>query len=62
MDHHGIAVGANFTDSDPPQALLDVRAKQILKPRNGTAVLALKDVDASMVSASRSGLRGRDPG
>jgi predicted ATPase len=38
-DRHGIAVGPNFTDSDPPQALLDVRAKQILKPGGGTAVL-----------------------
>lgn len=38
-DRHGIAVGPNFTDSDPPQALLDVRAKQILKPGGGIAEL-----------------------
>lgn len=38
-DRHGIAVGPNFIDSDPPQALLDVRAKQILKPGGGIAVL-----------------------
>lgn len=36
------AVGANFTDSDPPQALLDVRAKAIL--REATAVLGQFDV------------------
>lgn len=49
-DHHGIAVGANFTDSNPPQALLDVRGKQILKPRNGTAVLAQLDAEALEVA------------
>jgi predicted ATPase len=42
-DHHGISVGANFTDSDPPQALLDVRAKAILR-EGATAVLGQFDV------------------
>jgi hypothetical protein len=30
-DRHGIAVGSTFTGTEPPQALLDVRAKAILK-------------------------------
>jgi predicted ATPase len=45
MDEHGIAVGSNFTDSEPPQALMDVRGKSILKPSGGTAVLGQLDVD-----------------
>jgi hypothetical protein len=50
-DHHAIAVGAQFTDSAPPAALLDVRGKQILKPRNGTAVLG--QFDASAVDVAK---------
>lgn len=38
-DYHGISVGENFCDSDPPQALLDVRAKTILKEGGSTPVL-----------------------
>ena len=38
-DHHAIAVGAGFTDSAPPAALLDVRGKEILRPSGGGAVL-----------------------
>jgi hypothetical protein len=38
-DRPGIAVGPNFMDSEPSRALLEVRAKQILKPRGGIAVL-----------------------
>jgi predicted ATPase len=49
-DHHGIAVGANFTDTEPPQALLDVRAKSILKPTGGTAVLGQFDTSAVEVA------------
>lgn len=49
-DRHGIAVGPNFTDSDPPQALLDVRAKQILKPGGGIAVLGQFNVSAHQVA------------
>jgi predicted ATPase len=45
MDQHGIAVGSNFTDSEPPQALMDVRGKSILRPIGGTAVLGQLDVD-----------------
>lgn len=29
-DEHGLAVGATFTDRDAPQALMDVRAKEVL--------------------------------
>lgn len=43
-DRHAIAVGSTFTDSDAPPALLDVRAKQILRPGNGAAVLGQFDV------------------
>jgi energy-coupling factor transporter ATP-binding protein EcfA2 len=45
-DHHGLSVGAHFTDSDPPQALLDVRAKQILRPSGGMAVMGQFDASA----------------
>ena len=45
-DNHAIAVGAQFTNSDAPPALLDVRAKQILKARNSTAVLGQFDASA----------------
>lgn len=45
MDQQGIAVGSNFTDSEPPQALMDVRGKSILRPSGGTAVLGQLDVD-----------------
>ena len=45
-DRHGIAVGPTFIDIDPPQALLDVRAKQILKPGGGTAVHGQFDATA----------------
>jgi len=48
-DHHGISVGANFTDSDPPQALLDVRAKAIFK-EGSTPVLGQFDVSALEVA------------
>ena len=50
-DHHAISVGANFTDTAPPAALLDVRGKQVLKPRNGTAVLGQFDASAVDVAA-----------
>ena len=42
-DQHAIAVGSTFTESDAPQALLDVRAKQILRPSNGAAILGQFD-------------------
>lgn len=44
--HHALAVAATFTDSGAPQALLDVRAKEILRPPSGTAVLGQFDVSA----------------
>lgn len=50
-DHHAISVGANFTETAPPAALLDVRGKQILKPRNGTSVLGQFDASAVDVAA-----------
>jgi hypothetical protein len=56
-DHHGISVGANFTDSEPPQALLDIRAKRILKTGSApvlaqfdaTAIDVAKHLDATAV-------------
>lgn len=46
MDHHGIGVGANFPDSDAPQALMDVRGKAILKAVGGASVLEQFNVSA----------------
>jgi predicted ATPase len=44
-DHHGISVGAHFVDTDPPQALLDVRAKSILRAPSSSAILGQFDAD-----------------
>ena len=43
-------MGPNFTDAAPPQALLDVRAKQILRPGTGNAVLGQFNVAAHDVA------------
>jgi hypothetical protein len=45
-EQHGIAVPANFADSDVPQALLDARGKEILKSVDGTPVLTQLNVSA----------------
>lgn len=45
-DLHGIAVGSGFTDSEPPQALLDVRGKGILKGSGSNAIMGQFDVSA----------------
>lgn len=50
-DLHGIAVGPTFAETDPPPALLDVRAKQILKPAGGAAVLTQFDAAPFEVAA-----------
>ena len=50
-DHHGIAVGNGFPDSEPPQALLDVRGKSILKASGGSAVMG--QFDAGPVDVAR---------
>jgi predicted ATPase len=50
-DTHAIAVGSTFTDSDAPPALLDIRAKQILRPNNGTPNLG--QFDASPVDVAK---------
>jgi hypothetical protein len=42
-DLHGIAVGATFTDVDPPQALLDVRGKAILKAPGSSVTMGQFD-------------------
>lgn len=47
---HGLAVGAGFTKSDPPQALLDVRAKDIFRGAGTPAILGQLDVDPLAVS------------
>jgi predicted ATPase len=44
-DHHGISVGSHFTDTVPPQALLDVRAKSILRAPSSSAILGQFDAD-----------------
>jgi hypothetical protein len=49
-EKHGIAVGATFTDSDPPAALLDVRGKMILK-QGSTPIL--EQFDATAVEVAR---------
>jgi predicted ATPase len=50
-DHHAIAVGTSFTDSDAPPALMDIRAKQILRPHGSTALLG--QFDASPVDVAK---------
>jgi AAA domain, putative AbiEii toxin, Type IV TA system len=50
-DHHGLAVPANFPDADPPQALLDVRAKAILTQPAATPVPG--QFDASTMDIAR---------
>jgi predicted ATPase len=45
-DHHGIAVGDNFVDSEPPQALLDVRGKAILRAPGSSATMGQFDASA----------------
>lgn len=45
-DNHGLAVGAHFVDSDPPQALLDVRGKEILASVGAPGILGQFDVNA----------------
>lgn len=42
-DSHGISIGAGFTDSYPPPAHLDVRAKRILKEGGSAPVLGQFD-------------------
>ena len=49
-DRHGIAVGSTFTGTEPPQALLDVRAKAILK-EGSVAVMGQFDATPREVAA-----------
>jgi predicted ATPase len=42
---HGLAVGTGFTKAEPPQALLDVRAKEIFRAAGTPAILGQLDVD-----------------
>jgi AAA domain, putative AbiEii toxin, Type IV TA system len=50
-DHHAIAVGASFTDTEPPQALLDVRGKAVLKGVGSNATMGQFDVSALDVAS-----------
>jgi AAA domain, putative AbiEii toxin, Type IV TA system len=52
MDHHGIGVGATFTDSDAPQGLMDIRAKAVLKAAPG-GVPVLEQFDVSALDVAR---------
>jgi AAA domain, putative AbiEii toxin, Type IV TA system len=45
-DRHGIAVGASFADFAPPQALLDIRGKAVLKGWQSNATMGQFDVSA----------------
>ena len=45
-DQHGLAVGAHFPDSDPPQALLDVRGKEVFASPGAAGILGQLDVSA----------------
>jgi len=49
-DRHGIAVTTNFTDTDAPAALLDVRAKSILK-QGATPVMGQFDATSEEVAS-----------
>ncbi len=53
-DQHGIAVGAHFVDSEPPQALLDVRGKAILRAPKSNAAMGQFDIDAIDVARCMS--------
>lgn len=46
MEQHGIAVGDKFVESDAPQALMDVRGKEVLAVVDGPAVLGQLSVSA----------------
>jgi len=50
-ERHGISIGANFTDTDPPQALLDVRGKQILAAPASTPILG--QLDATPIAVAQ---------
>lgn len=50
-NHHGIAVGANFTATVPPQGLLDVRAKSILRSSGAPPVIG--QFNASPIDVAR---------
>jgi AAA domain, putative AbiEii toxin, Type IV TA system len=49
-DRQGIAVAAGFTATEPPQALLDVRGKAVLKAVGGDATMGQFDVNAVEVA------------
>jgi predicted ATPase len=51
-DLHGLAVRHGFTKSDPPQALLDVRAKEIFRAAGTPPILGQLDVDPLEVARS----------
>ena len=51
MNQHGIAVGEQFTDSDAPQALMDVRGKSILATVDGPAAMGQLPVNAVEVAS-----------
>jgi hypothetical protein len=50
-DRHGIAVPTTFTSSDPPPAILDIRAKSILKQGS---VPVMGQFDATALDVARS--------
>lgn len=50
-DHHGLAVGPNFANTDPPQALLDVRGKEILTLPASTPIMG--QVNASAIDVAQ---------
>jgi predicted ATPase len=53
-EQHAISVGTHFVDSDPPQALLDVRAKAILRAPKSSATMGQFDVDPVEVASCMS--------
>ncbi|MFN8164391.1 MAG: hypothetical protein U0R26_11325 [Solirubrobacterales bacterium] len=54
-DLHGIAVGETFVDGAAPQALMDVRGKEILPVVGGPAVLGQLSVSAVDVASAMDG-------
>jgi predicted ATPase len=55
MEQHGVAVGEKFTDSDAPQALMDVRGKEVLAVVDGPAIMAQLSVNAIDVAQKMTG-------
>lgn len=51
QESHGVAVGATFTATDAPQALLDIRAKEVLRDLDLTAIEVARQMTQDSICA-----------